>query len=1575
MKSKRFKSLLSYFLIFCLVLMNFVSIIPGVSKAEEPDDSSVPQASNEESSVQTDSSTESIQPAQERTEAPLGSNDSAIGTAPANQPTETEAEQVQPEEDPSSSISSPAVDSIEPGSSQPAESGPSTEEEPTTTESTMEEDFNSYPHLMVTEISPDSAGTDNYEFFELYNNTNQALQLNHYSFIYRYLDTGAEKTFQIPDNITIEPQETLVFWFNNGGKALTDFNAHYNLNLTEDKVIQFKDVFSGFANTGNRAVSIKDHTGKEIISAGYFPGETDNTGKVVQFNYPKTGTEMEKLQTLANPTPGAIESVQVPATPVTLPEITEDTVSPEIQHTAVTSSEAYTPIKTETAVTDDKAVPYATLNFKKEGDESFTSISMSAAPEDAAKFVAEIPAEVVESNLVYYIEAADGKNISKTPEYKIAVAKPVVDYNKLPDFLVTEVVPDSTNVGSADGYEFIEIYNNTNKDINFKDYKVQYRYGEDPNSDVIWESVPDNVVIKSKDTLVFWVINDQNGEKTVADFNKNYNTKLVENEDIVRIYSGGMANGSVRGIVVAANTGFESSVAYYNEQTGIDDTNPDKGITYRYPVDGSTRMIKVSAGKNAATPGAVQSGQIPASTVQVPDDNVSPAVEDLTGKTEIKQLEDLKITADAQDNVKVKTVALYYRNNEQTEYKKALLQQDYNDQLYHYMIYSPDLIAKEYIEYYFNVSDGTNEVKSNTYKVKITSDKNPDKLRLNVKSGDILSGEEIIKATSDDATAENVKLFIDDSELKDHTYNALEDESYLAFEVSNVNTFFQNGVTMGDEVLRIFDDWILEWQTITVPIQPEKLKLGENTFTIRSGDKASPFPSNAGENRDDYNLRNVRLVLSDGTIFRDSIYTNPDQVIAMKDANPAVNFTFTLPLEKVPSKAYKWKTTTVTDGDHTIKVTDPVNGERTAAIKVDNTAPVIDPSIEKDKEYKGEFVIDAAITDELAGMEKSEVKLDNEFITVPYKTSSSQLAPGSHELLITAVDKAGNKTDMSIPFSVTDELPTKPELISPNDRDQGVKGSPTLKVKVTDPTNDDMKVTFYKGFEYNAANTDKVKAFKNAADVEPPQTAVPEGEAAFTGEDISKVSFSDDQYLVTDSTTQFPYHRFDVTLDNEVDENDVVELSWEGHSLKGRKVTMYAWNHTKNDWIALEYKIAGEGDFTLKKTVAVNEYVKDSKINVMVQDEIPASPNDYDYTFVWMSDTQYYSESYPHIYERQTQWIAEKQEELKIKYVMHTGDLVDDANQQYQWNNADQFMKVLDEAEVPYGVLAGNHDVDHKTGDYTNYYQYFGENRFKDKPYYGGSYKNNRGHYDLISANGNDYIITYMGWGVDDESIAWLNEVLAAHPDRKAILSFHEYLLSTGTRHPLGEKIYNQVVLPNKNVIAVLSGHYHEAQTLIDSIDDNGDGTPDRQVYQMLADYQAGPEGGQGYMRLLHFDTDQNRIIVNTYSPYLNDYNYYDTDKYAGKDELIINLNLEPQEKRVATDSFAVNVYTDSEIGKVQKVKSGDYAQVDWKGLPANNTYSWYAVVEDDYTGRTVSDIWSFRKGNAKNTVDQSKGN
>ncbi|MFC0272253.1 lamin tail domain-containing protein [Metabacillus herbersteinensis] len=1435
-----------------------------------------------------------------------------------------------------------------------------------TIENTQEETFSELP-LLITELSPNSqgGGTDYYEFIELYNNTNQPLSLTNYSFIYRYTDTGEERIFQVPAD-TLEPQETTVLWFNNGDRALADFNANFGKNLTSNQVVEFKDGFPGFSNGGNRAIVLKSNEGKEVISATYLGEDNDNNGADIHYKFPSSGTEMAKYKGLAAPSPGEVEPVQVPTTPVTLPDEVEDTEAPKITHAPITDSNSVSPVKVEATITDNLAVPLVTLYFKEEGADTFTSLSMNPSAEDPSIYSAEIPSTSVQSDLIYYIEATDGTNSDKTEEYTIVVEKIDVNYEKIPQFLVTEVVPDSTNVGTADGYEFIEIYNNTDKAMNFKDYKMNYRYGSDPSSDVIWASVPDDVLIPAGETLVFWIINGQNESQTVADFNAHYRTSLVENQDIVKIYSAGMANGSMRGLVVATNTGKEISVSYYNDETNVDDSFQDKGIVYKYPVDKSTQLIKI--GVEDATPGAVESFQVPGQPVHIEEDTVAPTIENLTNVSEINQKDNINLVANIKDDKEVKTVRFFYKIDNQTEYKDVIVKEDYDDLLYHHTIPSPDLIGNEQVEYYFVASDGTNEVRSETYQIKITSDIDTSSLRLNVKDNDILTGEKALKGTSQSDSPENVNLYVDDTELTEGLYHSVEQVAYFAFEVNGLNTYFKNAVTIGDEVLYLMDDdWLSSWKTFSIPIEPERLQLGENTITIRSGNKASPFDLESAENRDNYDLRNVRLVLADGTVIKDPSYSDSSKVLAMHDDNPFVDFKFDITDKYAKSKTYKWNTTSVSDGEHIIKVKDS-DEEVSSTILVDNTAPVIETTIIEGKEYKGAFDIDVDISDQIAGVEDVQIILDDQEIEVPYATSSGKLSSGEHKLTVIAIDKVGNRAETIVHFSVVNENPSKPEVVSPSDDTQmPVKGDPTLKVKVTDPTKDEVDVTFYQGYQYDVSQSNQVKAFKNASDTEPPRTMAPEGEAAFTSDDISLVSKQDENYLITDSSTQFPYHRFDVTVDPSVDENDRVELVWSGNSLEGRKVSMYAWNHTTNDWSLIDYKIAGKEDFDLTGEVAVNEFMKDSKINVLVQDEIPSSPDEYDYTFVWMSDTQYYSESFPYIYDRQTQWIAEKQEELKIKYVMHTGDLVNKSTEEFQWQNADNYMKVLDDNEIPYGVLAGNHDVNQITNDYTNYYQYFGEDRFQSKPYYGESYLNNRGHYDLISAGGNDYIMVYLGWGVTAEGIAWVNDVLAAHPDRKAILNFHEYLLSTGTRHPLGEQLFNEIVVPNENVIAVLSGHYHEAQTLVDEIDDNQDGTPDRKVYQMLADYQAGPEGGQGYMKLLHFDQDNNKIMVNTYSPYLDDYNYYDPDVYPGKDEFVIELDLQPVDKRVATDYFSVNIYTDTVIGKDKNVQSGEIAETVWKGLEENKTYSWYAVAEDGYTGSTVSNIWTFTKGEKVN--------
>ncbi|WP_054859244.1 hypothetical protein [Gracilibacillus sp. JCM 18860] len=245
--------------------------------------------------------------------------------------------------------------------------------------------------------------------------------------------------------------------------------------------------------------------------------------------------------------------------------------------------------------------------------------------------------------------------------------------------------------------------------------------------------------------------------------------------------------------------------------------------------------------------------------------------------------ENIDLQVSANDNQEVKTVAVYYRTEDEKEFKEALLEEsEEKGGVYQYRIYAPEIIGKEYVEYYFQASDGTNSVKSGIETIRVASDLDQSPLRLNVENEQILSGKSIIKGgTAEKSSPDDLIMKIDEQVIND-TYKAVEHQAYLAFEVSGINTYFQNGVTIGgDEIVHIFDDWMAQWETITVPIDPTKLQLGDNTITIRAGNKATPWEGDPGENRDDFNLRNVRLVMTDGTVLTDPSHPDPSDVLDM----------------------------------------------------------------------------------------------------------------------------------------------------------------------------------------------------------------------------------------------------------------------------------------------------------------------------------------------------------------------------------------------------------------------------------------------------------------------------------------------------------------------------------------------------------------------------------------------------------------------------------------------------------------------------------------------------------------------
>ena len=212
--------------------------------------------------------------------------------------------------------------------------------------------------------------------------------------------------------------------------------------------------------------------------------------------------------------------------------------------------------------------------------------------------------------------------------------------------------------------------------------------------------------------------------------------------------------------------------------------------------------------------------------------------------------------------------------------------------------------------------------------------------------------------------------------------------------------------------------------------------------------------------------------------------------------------------------------------------------------------------------------------------------------------------------------------------------------------------------------------------------------------------------------------------------------------------------------------------------------------------------------------------------------------------------------------------------------------------------------------------------------------------YNLFSAGGLNFVVINLQFGPNDASLTWAKSVADAYPTRHAILLTHDYLSEnnllrgtypngtlcpevgsaptvtrcTATNGPdsnnpsydwalpsipgqnSGIKIWDKLVKATPNMKFVFSGHVaaQYGQPYWEPLNGNctslanftTEGSVGRlaqanqsgsTVYQMLANYQTLPNGGNGYMRLLKFTPSGNNdgkwtIDVSTYSPVLNTY-------------------------------------------------------------------------------------------------------
>lgn len=266
-------------------------------------------------------------------------------------------------------------------------------------------------------------------------------------------------------------------------------------------------------------------------------------------------------------------------------------------------------------------------------------------------------------------------------------------------------------------------------------------------------------------------------------------------------------------------------------------------------------------------------------------------------------------------------------------------------------------------------------------------------------------------------------------------------------------------------------------------------------------------------------------------------------------------------------------------------------------------------------------------------------------------------------------------------------------------------------------------------------------------------------------------------------------------------------------------------------------------------------------------------------TVAWISDTQHYANidenGIADIYPTITTFLQTHRQELGLKYVVHTGDLVHRNGREDNWERAKAAMDIL--GDIPVGVLAGNHDMAADTGGYTLYKKYFGEKVYSGRDYYGESFEDNRGHYDLITLSGREYIFVYMSYAPDEKALKFIKNSFDKYPERVGILCLHDFMTTEGTRSQMGERIEKEIVSACPNVYMVLCGHRYGLYCLSSTYGE-------RTVYEMMQNYQAaGKEGGSGYFRLMQFDEENGEVRILTYSAYLDDFNWLDDPSHREK--------------------------------------------------------------------------------------------
>lgn len=257
------------------------------------------------------------------------------------------------------------------------------------------------------------------------------------------------------------------------------------------------------------------------------------------------------------------------------------------------------------------------------------------------------------------------------------------------------------------------------------------------------------------------------------------------------------------------------------------------------------------------------------------------------------------------------------------------------------------------------------------------------------------------------------------------------------------------------------------------------------------------------------------------------------------------------------------------------------------------------------------------------------------------------------------------------------------------------------------------------------------------------------------------------------------------------------------------------------------------------------------------------------------------------VFDSITKWIVQHRDEQNIVFVSHVGDIVD-KNVPEQWAVARSCMDRI-HGLIPYGMTVGNHDMV-RTGDSSLFQEYFGESHYETFDWYGGAFYpehaglavsgNNANSYQLLTLKGLDFIFFHLECNAPDDVLAWVDDVISRHADRRVCITTHMDLgpmLRPKTNDgyisdPKGRmqwkkchsdrgntpvQMWDKCFKHHKNLFLICSGDQSRTQAMhLAELGVHGN-----VVHSCLTDY-----GSDGSLRLYRFTPTENRVDAITYN-------------------------------------------------------------------------------------------------------------